>query len=528
MSLKKKKSLIYISLIIAFIDILFIVINYYSSKEALNQTLLQKAKTHENEFNLMLKMTFRNMLQISTFISLNKELNQLFLQGKKAIEKEQKDKGGPLASQARQALLDKIKPSWDKMTTEFNVRQLHYQLGPGSLSFLRVHKPDKFGDRMDNLRHIIVDINNDKTARSGLETGRVYSGLRGVSPVWAIDPQNNEKVYVGAIEVGTSFEQLLSLFLETFNVETSILLTKSHVENKMWKEFINEYFAKNPDIDYYLESSSSSATKSILSQISINNDLKTSGVKLIKKNSKHYSTYYFPIFDYQGVQQNKVNPAGLVLMWEDVSNLIYSFRKSLFINVIFSIIGFILIEFGLIWIFKREERLSSAEESANLDGLTALFNRRYYDNALKIELNRAKRNSQPLSIIIIDIDYFKVFNDTYGHQSGDQCLKSIAGALKSQIKRSGEFVARYGGEEFVVVLPHTNLVSAVDIANDIKKSIASLKIPHKNSTVAPFVTISQGVASTEYTEGNNLFETADKNLYKAKESGRNMVEHSIH
>jgi len=523
-----RKSILYISLIILILDLIFIAINYYSSKETLYSNILQRAKTHQKEFNITLQMTYRNMLQMSTFISLDTQLNQLFLKGKMAVEAEGGTTGEEQAKQARQQLLNKVKPSWDYMTKEFNIRQLHYQLGPGSLSFLRVHKPNKFGDRMDDLRFTIVDTNAEKKARFGFETGRIYSGLRGVSPIWANHPETNEKVYVGAVEVGTSFKQILPIFTNIFNVNIAVLLSKAHINNKMWSEYIDEYFKLNPDINYYLESTTSEYTKNILSYISITDSFKADNVKLIKKGDQYLSIYYFPLRDYRAQKNETLPPSGFILMWEDVSSLVESFERGFIVNIVFFIIGFILIEIGLIWIFNRESKLSVAEHEASTDGLTGLFNRRYYDDVLKIESERSRRFSQPLSLIICDLDYFKSYNDAYGHQQGDECLKVVAKVLNTQAKRSSDIAVRYGGEEFVIILPNTTLEAAVTIAKNINKAIYSLSIAHKNSRIASCVTITLGVACTDNLEQNcDLFTTADKNLYLAKNSGRNKIQPEV-
>lgn len=523
-----RKSILYISLIILILDLIFIALNYYSSKETLYSNILQRAKTHQKEFNITLQMTYRNMLQMSTFISLDAQLNQLFLKGKMAVEAEGGTTGEEQAKQARQQLLNKVKPSWDYMTKEFNIRQLHYQLGPGSLSFLRVHKPNKFGDRMDDLRFTIVDTNAEKKARFGFETGRIYSGLRGVSPIWANHPETNEKVYVGAVEVGTSFKQILPIFTDIFNVNIAVLLSKAHINNKMWSEYIDEYFKLNPDINYYLESTTSEYTKNILSYISITDSFKADNVKLIKKGDQYLSIYYFPLRDYRAQKNEALPPSGFILMWEDVSSLVESFERGFIVNIVFFIIGFILIEIGLIWIFNRESKLSVAEHEASTDGLTGLFNRRYYDDVLKIESERSRRFSQPLSLIICDLDYFKSYNDAYGHQQGDECLKVVAKVLNTQAKRSSDIAVRYGGEEFVIILPNTTLEAAVTIAKNINKAIYSLSIAHKNSRIASCVTITLGVACTDNLEQNcDLFTTADKNLYLAKNSGRNKIQPEV-
>jgi len=515
---------LYISFIILCLYLTFVAINYYSSSKAFNTSLLHRAETRQNEFNLTLDTTYRNMLQLSTLIGNNDELNQLFLAGKKALIKEGGGSGGQETKRLRQALLDKLERPWSLMTKEFGIRQLHYQLGPGSLSYLRVHNPSKFGDRMDDLRFTIVDTNAEKTSRMGFETGRIYSGLRGISPVWTIDPKTNLKTYVGAVEVGTSFKQILPLLTKPFHVESAVILTKQHVLNKMWPEFINAYFKDNPNIDYYFESSSSDEVNYVLSKTNINESFSTKNTTLIKTESQYYSSYYFPFFDYQGIKNGSVTPVGFILIWEDVSAEMKVFKHSLLINIIISLFAFVLIEICLLWILSRESKLSMAEQEATIDGLTGIHNRRYYDIVLEKELQKAKRTNQPLSLIMFDIDFFKSFNDTYGHSTGDQGLRQVATATKDQVQRSSDVVARFGGEEFAIILPNTPLEQAVDIAENIRKAILSLNIPHKASSVCPYLTISLGVSCTQnLQEDAQLFEVADANLYHAKNTGRNKV-----
>ncbi|MCF6177423.1 MAG: diguanylate cyclase [Victivallaceae bacterium] len=517
-------SLLLISFIILAFELIFMIVNYLSAYEALNSTLTARAKEHQQNFYFALKMTYRNMMQMSQFISNNEELNQLFLQGKKAIEREGGGSGGVEAGKARQNLLKKIKPAWDKLTKEFDVKQLQYHLGPGSLSFLRVHTPLKYGDRLDHLRYMIVDTNFDKTARSGLEIDRSGSALRSVSPVWAIDPATNKKVYVGALEAGTSVKQVMPLWASSFKVNIALLLNKSYIKKITWNKYIQQVLKNNPNIKYYVEASSSKDVNTILAAISIKNDYKTDHIELIKQQSKCFSVYYFPLRDYQGTQDKDLPPPAFVLMWEDASNLINNFHSIIITNIIYAILIFIIIEIILVWVFRRERKLATAEKNALIDGLTDIFNRRYFDHLLKGELSSAKRLNNPLSLIICDIDFFKKFNDTYGHQAGDKCLKKVAAALKKKVKRGRDCVARYGGEEFVMLLPHTDLKGALYIANLVKQGICDLNITHVNSTTEQFITLSLGVACTEnLTEQDDLLGVADRYLYQAKADGRNRV-----
>jgi diguanylate cyclase (GGDEF)-like protein len=161
-----------------------------------------------------------------------------------------------------------------------------------------------------------------------------------------------------------------------------------------------------------------------------------------------------------------------------------------------------------------------------LDGLTGIANRRHFDQVLLQESRRSQRENNPLTLIILDIDYFKNFNDTYGHLKGDDCLKTVASVLKKTVKRAGDFPARYGGEEFAVILPNTNDVGGATIAEELRASIELVNIPHIKSLCANHVTVSLGVA-TRFPEQDHTPEemilAADRALYRSKNEGRNRV-----
>jgi diguanylate cyclase (GGDEF)-like protein len=161
-----------------------------------------------------------------------------------------------------------------------------------------------------------------------------------------------------------------------------------------------------------------------------------------------------------------------------------------------------------------------------LDGLSGVYNRRYFDQQLGIEWARSTRSSFPLSAIMIDVDHFKLFNDRYGHQSGDDCLRQIAVALKVCLKRPGDLVARYGGEEFACILPDTPFDDAMSLANDLERKVRALAIPHESSSVAEVITVSVGVATRTVDSADDaaaLVGLADSQLYNAKQSGRGRV-----
>ena len=159
-----------------------------------------------------------------------------------------------------------------------------------------------------------------------------------------------------------------------------------------------------------------------------------------------------------------------------------------------------------------------------IDGLTGVCNRRRFDERLAAEWARAMRNGAALSVVLIDVDLFKRFNDRYGHQAGDDCLHRVAGALKTGIRRPGDLAARYGGEEFVCLLPETDLAGALHLSRQLGAAVQALQIAHDDSAVATVVTVSLGVGSKSgkaLGSAADLLRAADAQLYRAKAEGRN-------
>lgn len=166
------------------------------------------------------------------------------------------------------------------------------------------------------------------------------------------------------------------------------------------------------------------------------------------------------------------------------------------------------------------------QQLATLDSLTGVANRRTFDEKLHSEWNRTRRQGDPLSLIMVDVDYFKPYNDIYGHPGGDACLKAVSGILRGQAFRAGDITARYGGEEFAVILPNTDLAGAREVAERIRSGIEQAALPHAGSQIAPCITVSLGVASlipAQDSHSGMLLELADQALYAAKRGGRNRV-----
>jgi two-component system chemotaxis family response regulator WspR len=175
---------------------------------------------------------------------------------------------------------------------------------------------------------------------------------------------------------------------------------------------------------------------------------------------------------------------------------------------------------------KLEELNMQLLKLANLDGLTGLANRRHFDERFADEWLRAMRNRRPLTLIMFDVDWFKQYNDKFGHLEGDECLKRIADTAQKVVCRPSDTVARYGGEEFIILLPETDSSGAKLVAEKIRAEIENLHLPNPDSTVIPFITISLGVTTVvpEVNADPNIYiKLVDEALYRAKNAGRNRI-----
>lgn len=174
---------------------------------------------------------------------------------------------------------------------------------------------------------------------------------------------------------------------------------------------------------------------------------------------------------------------------------------------------------------KREKALrdysNNLKRDSVTDGLTGLFNRRYFDDSYTQALSAANRAKNDVSVLMIDIDFFKPYNDFYGHQAGDMVIQAVARALKTQIVRGEDTVARYGGEEFVIILQNTSKKDAEFIAQQLNEAVRILNLPHEKSSVASHITISIGICSGIPSGNENMLLKADEALYESKHGGRN-------
>ncbi|MBU1234432.1 MAG: PAS domain-containing protein [Proteobacteria bacterium] len=332
-----------LTLFIAISDILFIWINYRASKAELTYNCdLTDAKIHSS-FELALADTEIRMMQFATFAAEDERIQQLFLNGKKAIEEESGNEDN--AAAIRSDLYALMEGPYKKLAELYDFRQLHFQLGPGALSFLRVHWPAKFSDQLQDIRHIIVAVNEDHQPATGFETGRVSSGIRGVAPVFALDHQLGKEVYVGALEAGTAFQTTLDMVAESQDTNIAVVLTLDHLQARVWPDFLEKSLQKNPAINgYMVESTTNSQITDILEQFNQEHPIARPKHFTQIIDNVPYDVSFFPLRDFQGKKNPSLPDAGHVVLWHDIQQELSSFYRTIRINIYYGIFGFLLVE----------------------------------------------------------------------------------------------------------------------------------------------------------------------------------------
>jgi len=350
-------------------DLLFIGINYRSARLQFDASMREQANQQRLAYELALQMELDNLLKIAYLVGEDPEVQEYFRQGKAAVLREGDGGGGPEAAEWRGKLRGHLDNIWTKLRDEFGIRQIHFHIGPGSLSFLRLHMPDKFGDRLDDVRHIIVDTNADGKPRTGFETGRLFADLRGVAPVFATDPAMGERAQVGAVEVGASFDHILKVIDARLNGGAATLLRRDHFESRMWSGQIQTTAGQGAAacgcaVDGY-------------SRPEISDLLKAHGVLPIFGDNPFLLTFvdlggriqavtHIPLFDYHTQNDRETKPVGRILLWRDVSQERALYWSSVWTGVIYGVAGFLFVELLLFWAVRLVTRKLQNEIDAQV------------------------------------------------------------------------------------------------------------------------------------------------------------------
>ena len=388
-------------------------------------------------------------------------------------------------------------------------------------SFLRMHKPSKFGDDLSKIREDFRYVNEHKKPIRGFVQGRTVHGFRNTYPIFSKSGK-----HISTMEVSFSSDGFQEYLNTISKIHTHFLVNKHIFDTKTWArdDLVLQYVQSSEHEDYMLSMNRMHTHEKCIVQ----NKQKLKNIRHeihegIKKGeifavyAKHHERVdvvsFLPI-------KNLKEDTTLAWFVSYVENkfiektLKGSFMIRIFFMVLFFILGYLLYRYIRIKKHIEEE----IHKKAYIDGLTGVYNRNKFDELMAQELKREARHHHSLSVAIVDIDHFKIFNDRYGHLVGDEVLILLAQYLKNQVRSTDTF-ARWGGEEFVLLFPETSKENMQKVCDKLRKGIETLNHP-----VAGGITASFGV--TQYAEGDTherMFKRCDDALYEAKESGRNKV-----
>ena len=355
-----------IGIVVAVTDLVFVVIDYRFDHRSLDQEWRSYQDRTLAAYDLALREEFDKMVMLARFIAGDEEVSRLFDLGRQAVESEGGGPGRAAAHHARIRLYQRLAPAWHRISNDYGIRQVHFHLGPGALSFLRVHQPDRYGDRMDDLRHIIVDTNANGLPRWGFETGRIYSGLRGVVPV-TVDDEDGESRHVGVVEVGTSFGQMISRLDDVFDAGVAVILRRDHIEDATWREFAPEPPAAGSEsCDCIVEAHSRPGIFTLLESGDLGPILAEDKPYLVvRQGSRSHLVVRQPLRDYLGMHDPDRPAVGQVVVWHDVTDRMADFRHDQALSVVYALLALLLIEACVFLAMRFVLRAKQATEKAS-------------------------------------------------------------------------------------------------------------------------------------------------------------------
>ena len=504
----KKPILIFLAALLVLI-IALIMIFYFNFRQS-EANFFANAKNQLRVEYLITIDIYEDMAESVYDLQINNPgIIDIFTKGVKAENKKEKN-------MYRNQLYEQLEKTYSLIVIH-NFRQLHFHEA-NNKSFLRFHRPEKYGDDLTNIRYSVDYVNKYKQAVSGFEEGRIFNGYRFVFPVRDL----NTDEHLGSVEVSISLKTIIDLLQKRFNRESQFILLKKQVIKKVFKSEQSNYIPwpidkryvldKGVSVEYKLDSMQQQQQyiNSISEKIDQNmgsDDLFCVEtilegkamllVFMLIKNFKNETVeYLFSIDDVQRLKEIRNSFASL---------LITMIALMIFIS-----------SFGIYYYITQKKLIMLA----TYDSLTGLFSRREFMRISEIEIERSKRFHRHMVIMMLDIDHFKNVNDTFGHQIGDAVLKIVSDVLRKNLRITDQ-IGRYGGEEFVIIKPETNMEQSKIVAEKLRNAIETVDFPKVGKvTISCGMSEYNGKSSTSLEE---LIAIADKKLYEAKKSGRNKV-----
>lgn len=425
-----------------------------------------------------------------------------------------------LARKDRQGLLEHVAPLFAKMKRTYGITHLYFE-GPDRVSLLRVHEPQRYGDVINRVTTMLAE-------RTGATAHGVELGPIGTFTVRVVQPWFEERTQrlLGYVELGMETPEAVERIRKSLGAQGFVLVKKDLLDRAGWEEGMR-VFGRTPDwgqFPHYVVSSQSlpQIPPQLAKRIETDQLETAPDEPVIQVGQTYYRPLFVPIQDVGG------RPVATVALLVDVSHEIDTARLALLLGGIAYLAGGILLFvlfYRLVgWLGRRiEDNQQRLEELATLDPLTGLYNHKMYVSILNNEIARAQRHGRPVSLLIVDIDYFKKINDRYGHMVGDRVLRRMGVVLKDSMRRENS-VCRYGGEEFAIIVPEFGAEAAVEIAERLRDVVEQTAFGSgKDQDIR--ITVSIGVAAFPELAGSadELTTAADLALYAAKEGGRNRV-----
>jgi diguanylate cyclase (GGDEF)-like protein/PAS domain S-box-containing protein len=313
--------------------------------------LAREGEARRKTFEVALASLEQQMLTLATMIAGDPRTQTLLREGRRAVAAEGGGAGGAEAARLRAALHEHVEPAWQHMQQHFGVKQLQFHLTPGSLSFLRLHAPTRFGDRMDGLRHLIEDVDRDRQPRAGIETGRVYTGMRGAVPVWSSRPDGGRD-HVATLEAGTTFGAQLDWLDRQSGAGFAILLRHEHVDATVWEAYRTPHDPPGM-AGYLLEASSRPIAHEWVAAGALPTPGDVATHTLLTWAGHDYHVTLFPLRDYLGGRDPARPPIGAVVAWRDVDAVMAQHAAAQHRRMLTFLLGYALAQALLLWLLYR-------------------------------------------------------------------------------------------------------------------------------------------------------------------------------
>lgn len=381
-----------VSLLILVSDGIFIFVNHLATQQSLYDNLAEEGARREAIYYLNLRSQGLHMQQFATYLANQPEVRALFLAGRQAVVDEGGGAGGERAARLRQRLYDQVSPGWRRLAGDFKVRQLHFHLGPGDTSFLRVHSPAKFGDDLSPIRHTITHAIRDNKATHGFESGRVYPGIRGVAPIAVTDPATGAQTVLGALEAGSSFTGMLNTLEADMSTAYSVLMTREYFSTTHWPDFAARRVAERPLVgDWFIEATSDERLlRAMLEQPEVMDALGARRPVIVRAFGGAYAVYSFPFRDFLRLVEPEQAPIGAIVSWKNADALLAAADASLKTNLMMGVIAFLVIETLLFtaWTLTRGRLQRVIDDKVSQLSAT--------NRTLRLEVSRRERVEQQL------------------------------------------------------------------------------------------------------------------------------------